>query len=112
MGSETGGRTVPERLHLESMSGKWNKEYTMKLNCFWILAAVLSMGETAMSQGTVEDYNRAYSLRSLYGAQQVYYSGVNPVWIEDTGNFWYVRHTPQGDEYVRVDAARRKRSAL
>lgn len=84
----------------------------MKLNCFWILAAVLSMGETAMSQGTVEDYNRAYSLRSLYGAQQVYYSGVNPVWIEDTGNFWYVRHTPQGDEYVRVDAARRKRSAL
>lgn len=84
----------------------------MKLNCFWILAAVFSMGETAMSQGTVEDYNRAYSLRSLYGAQQVYYSGVNPVWIEDTGNFWYVRHTPQGDEYVRVDAARRKRSAL
>ena len=84
----------------------------MKLNCFWILAAVLSMGETAMSQGTVEDYNRAYSLRSLYGAQQVYYSGVNPVWIEDTGNFWYVRHTPQGDEYVRVDVARRKRSAL
>lgn len=37
---------------------------------------------------------------------------MNPVWIEDTGNFWYVRHTPQGDEYVRVDAARRKRSAL
>lgn len=84
----------------------------MKFSCLWLLGAVLTIGGTAMAQGTVDDYNRAYALRSLYGANQVYYGGVVPTWIGETDNFWYVRQAPEGNEYVRVDAARQKRTAL
>ncbi len=84
----------------------------MKFSCLWLLGSVLTIGGTAMAQGTVDDYNRAYALRSLYGANQVYYGGVVPTWIGETDNFWYVRQAPEGNEYVRVDAARQKRTAL
>lgn len=81
-------------------------------NCLWLLGSVLMMEGTAMAQGTVEDYNRAYALRSEYSAQQIYYSGVVPTWVAESDNFWYVRHTPEGNEYVRVDAAKQKRVPL
>ena len=84
----------------------------MKFNNLWIIGAVLMTSGTALAQGTVEDYNRAYALRSTYGANQVYYSGVIPTWVAETDNFWYIRQTPEGKEYVRVDAAKQKRAPL
>ena len=59
-----------------------------------LMASVFQMS----AQGTVEDYKRAFSLGEKFSASKVYYSNVNPTWIEDTHNFWYVRHTPTGDE--------------
>ena len=64
------------------------------------------------AQGTVEDYNRAYALRERYSMKQVLYAGVVPHWVEQTSSFWYVRQTEKGNEYVKVDAASAKRTAL
>ena len=64
------------------------------------------------AQGTVEDYNRAYALREKYNAKHVLYAGVVPHWVEQTSAFWYVRQTEKGKEYVKVDAASKKRTAL
>lgn len=58
----------------------------------------------AAAQGTTEDYNRAYSLRKAFNAKQVYYSQVYPTWNENGKFFWYVRNTPDGPVYVKVDA--------
>lgn len=64
------------------------------------------------AQGTVEDYNRAYALREKYNVKHVLYAGVVPHWVDQTSAFWYVRQTEKGKEYVKVDAASKKRTAL
>lgn len=64
------------------------------------------------AQGTVEDYNRAYALREKYNAKHVLYAGVVPHWVDQASAFWYVRQTEKGKEYVKVDAASKKRTAL
>lgn len=66
----------------------------------------------AYPQGTVEDYNRAYSLREKYSAKHVLYSNVVPHWVEGADVFWYIRNTARGKEYIKVDAKQSKRSAL
>lgn len=40
------------------------------------------------------------------------YAGVVPHWVDQTSAFWYVRQTEKGKEYVKVDAASKKRTAL
>ena len=78
-----------------------------------LLFALGSMSCTSLwAQGTVEDYNRAYELREKYNAKHVLYAGVVPHWVDQTSAFWYVRQTEKGKEYVKVDAALKKRTAL
>ncbi len=80
-----------------------------------ITMAVVLLAVTAsniLAQGTVEDYKRAYSLRQKFSKDKVYYSDVNPQWIDGTHTFWYIRHTPEGDRYVKVDADKRTRTDL
>ncbi len=78
-----------------------------------LLFALGSMSCTSLwAQGTVEDYNRAYELREKYNAKHVLYAGVVPHWVDQTSSFWYVRQTEKGKEYVKVDAASKKRTAL
>lgn len=78
-----------------------------------LAAALLALLPAAAgAQGTAEDYNRAYSLRTKYSDNLVYYNRVNPKWIDGTSRFWYVRNTPEGDKYVVVDAATQKRTPL
>lgn len=87
----------------------------MTMNIFkgFTLAALLLAGAvTLVAQGTVEDYKRAYSLRGKFTSDKVYYSGVSPRWIGDTHTFWYVRHTPEGNRYVKVDADKQTRTDL
>lgn len=76
------------------------------------IGIALLTGGMALAQGTVEDYNRAYELREKYNSKHVFYSNVNPQWIDGTNLFWYVRNTPKGNEYVKVDAGKQKRTAL
>ena len=77
-----------------------------------IIAALLATALQASAQGTVEDYKRAFSLGEKFSASKVYYSNVRPSWIGETHNFWYVRHTPEGDEYVLVNADKKTRKPL
>ena len=85
----------------------------MKLDKLGLLMiAMLLNGGMAIAQGTVDDYNRAYSLRDKFNANKVFYSNVNPEWIEGTHQFWYVRNTPEGRIYVAVHADKKGRKEL
>lgn len=59
------------------------------------------------AQGTLEDYNRAYSIRQKYSSRNCYYTNANPRWQPDSDSFWYIRNTPDGDVLVTVDATTR-----
>ena len=84
----------------------------MKLAKLALWAAMFLSGSMAMAQGTVDDYRRAYALREKYSADNVFYSDVMPRWIEDTHSLWYVRKTPEGRQYVYVDADKKDRKEL
>lgn len=84
----------------------------MKVSKLGLLVAMFLSGSMAVAQGTVEDYRRAYSLREKFSANKVFYSNVNPQWIEGTHQFWYVRHTPDGRIYVSVNADKKARKEL
>lgn len=84
----------------------------MKMVRLGLSVAMLLCGGMAIAQGTVEDYNRAYSLREKFSANKVFYSNVTPTWIEGTHQFWYVRNTPEGRIYVSVNADKKGRKEL
>ena len=77
-----------------------------------LLAVLLFCTNTAVAQGTIEDYRRAYSSGEKFSANKVFYSNVNPEWIDETHHFWYVRNTPEGHLYVLVDADHKNRKDL
>ena len=75
----------------------------MKINRIVTISAMLLVGAVAaMAQGTLDDYNRAYSLREKFNAKHVYYSNVTPSWIGDSHSFWYVRETPEGLSLIHI----------
>ncbi len=84
------------------------KKYFLRI----ALPLMLLSSGPAFAQGTLEDYNRAYSLRQKFSGYQVYHSDVNPHWVTGTSSFWYLQRTPQGNEYLLVDADRQIRRPL
>lgn len=84
------------------------KKYVLKI----ALPLLLLSSGPLFAQGTLEDYNRAYSLRQKFSGYQVYHSDVNPHWVTGTSSFWYLQRTPQGNEYLLVDADRQTRRPL
>lgn len=79
---------------------------------FLLLGLACSFSAEVLAQGTVDDYNRAYSLRQKYSARNVLYSDVVPHWINKSDAFWYICNTEKGKEYVKVDASDSKRIPL
>lgn len=84
----------------------------MKISTLGLMALLLLSGSKGMAQGTAEDYRRAYALKEKFSNDQVFYSSVNPQWIEDTHYFWYIRHTPEGRIYTCVSADQKTRKNL
>ena len=84
------------------------KKYVLKI----ALPLLLLSSGPVFAQGTLDDYNRAYSLRQKFSGYQVYHSDVNPHWVTGTSSFWYLQRTPQGNEYLLVDADRQTRRPL
>lgn len=78
----------------------------------FLIAAVAMTGLSALSQGTLEDFNRAFSAPKKFSARNVYYSNVRPVWLAGKPSFWYVREMPGSRQYVVVDAQAKKRVPL
>ena len=77
-----------------------------------ILTFSVMCAVSAPAQGTVDDYNRAYTLREKYGMHNVYNGTVNPVWISGTHKFWYVNESPDGREYTIIDADKKSRTKM
>jgi len=71
----------------------------------WIATATLLIASpTAPAQGKLEDYQRAQQFLPGNVRHLVYVADVNPHWIEKTSRFWYRKTSPQGSEFVLVDA--------
>ncbi|HET7733973.1 MAG TPA: DPP IV N-terminal domain-containing protein, partial [Paludibacter sp.] len=81
------------------------KKGTLLALTIWLI------GQSLFAQGTVEDYNRAFSLTDRL-KDKVFYSNVTPQWIGKSDRFWYIRYTPQGKTYMLVDAQKKTRTAL
>ena len=74
-----------------------------------IIGSIISLcfAVNAWSQGTLDDYNRAYSLRELYSSNNVLNSGVVPHFINGTSKFWYKTRRESGEVYVVVDPVKK-----
>jgi len=81
------------------------KKGTLLTLTIWLI------GQSLFAQGTVEDYNRAFSLTDRL-KDKVFYSNVTPQWIGKSDRFWYIRYTPQGKTYTLVDAQKKNRTML
>ena len=68
--------------------GTWNSKLGTA-NCF--------------AQGTVDDYNRAYSLQKKFSSQNVYHWAQNIRWIDSTHVFHYSVQTPEGQRFIVYD---------
>jgi dipeptidyl aminopeptidase/acylaminoacyl peptidase len=65
---------------------------------------ILILSQTiSFSQGTADDYKRADDL-ARNTMSKVFYGNVRPSWIGNTGNLFYENLTPDGTEYVIVNA--------
>ena len=58
----------------------------------------------SLAQGTVDDYNRAYSLYAKFNAQNVYHWAQNVRWVDSTHVFHYSVQTPEGQRFIVFDA--------
>ncbi len=78
----------------------------------WLMLIVLTIGFTsAYSQGTVEDYKQAISLRKTYEGK-VYHTPERFNWIDSTQFCWYVNNTREGDRYMIVNAGNSSQELL
>ena len=59
---------------------------------------------SAAAQGTVEDYNRAYALKTTFSADSVFNWARNIAWRDSSHVLHYQISTPQGKRYVVYDA--------
>jgi dipeptidyl-peptidase 4 len=75
-------------------------------NRFWVWPfALVFLGlPVAHAQGTLADYQRAQQFLPGNLRHLVSLADVNPHWIEKTNRFWYRKVTPQGSQFVLVDA--------
>ena len=84
----------------------------MKTNKIILALAFILGGGTLWAQGSLEDYQRAYSMRQKYGMDKVLNMNVMPQWVEGTHSFWYMQQTPQGKKYLLVDADKKGKKEL
>ena len=57
----------------------------------------------SLAQGSVDDYNRAYSLQANFTTQNVHYWAQNVRWIDSTHVFHYSVQTPEGQRFILFD---------
>ncbi|MBN2766354.1 MAG: DPP IV N-terminal domain-containing protein [Paludibacteraceae bacterium] len=76
-----------------------------------ILAIFSTLSLVLVSQGTHEDYKRAFSLNEKF-RDKVFYSGISPHWIGKSNTFWYISNTPEGRIYTLVDVNKKTKKTL
>lgn len=83
----------------------------MKPFIYFILLSVLFLPLTGKAQGTLADYRRAGEINRLY-QEKVFYSDIRPVWIGNTHRFWYIQNSPEGKNFLLVDAEKKTKKPL
>ena len=71
---------------------------------FSLLIVLLSVTLATAAQGSIDDYNRAYSVARKYSADKVLNTRIEAHWLGDTHTFWYTLQGNEGVEYLLVDA--------
>jgi dipeptidyl aminopeptidase/acylaminoacyl peptidase len=72
---------------------------------WWVVGfALLSFLPPAWAQGTLTDYQRAQQFLPGNLRHSISLADVNPHWIEKSNQFWYRKTTPQGSQFILVDA--------
>lgn len=61
--------------------------------------------EPLAAQGTLDDYNRAYSLSAAFSSSKVYHWAHNVEWKDSSDVYHYVIDTPEGRRYIVGNAA-------
>lgn len=74
--------------------------------------SLLMAASAAMAQGTTDDYNRAYSLRTLFNADSVLHWARNVAWQDSSHTLHYEVMTPEGKRYVAYNADRKTADAF
>ena len=76
------------------------------LPCYFVTLLLCSFvsASPCFAQGTVDDYNRAYSLYAKFNAQNVYHWAQNVRWVDSTHVFHYSVQTPEGQRFIVFDA--------
>ena len=68
------------------------------------ISLFLASATTAVAQGTLQDYNRAYALRHQFSADSVYHWARSTAWCDSSHVLHYQISTPQGKKYIAYDA--------
>ena len=69
-----------------------------------LLSTLFVVSAGAMAQGTLADYNRAYSLSNKFNNDNVYNSPVDIKFKDSTNTYYYTENTATGKRYVAMDA--------
>ena len=70
------------------------------------ILALAAMPLSAMSQGTAQDYKRAYSLYEKFKADNVLHSVSNVAWKDSSTMLGYNIQTADGRRWITYDAAK------
>src|SRR5213082_2070222 len=71
-----------------------------------LVAALFQLLPCAFTQGTLEDYQRAQRFLPGNLRHSIYVAEVSAHWMDKTNRFWYHKDSPQGSEFIVVDADR------
>ena len=82
------------------------RNFVTLLPCYFVTLLLCSFvsASPCFAQGTVDDYNRAYSLYAKFNAQNVYHWAQNVRWVDSTHVFYYSVQTPEGQRFIVFDA--------
>ena len=82
------------------------RNFVTLLPCYFVTLLLCSFvsASPCFAQGTVDDYNRAYSLYAKFNAQNVYHWAQNVRWVDSTHVFHYSVQTPDGQRFIVFDA--------
>lgn len=69
-----------------------------------LLSTLFVVSAGAMAQGTLADYNRAYSLSNKFSNDNVYNSPADIKFKDSTSTYYYTENTATGKRYVAMDA--------
>jgi dipeptidyl aminopeptidase/acylaminoacyl peptidase len=73
--------------------------------CVLMTVVGMSLPMALFAQGKPEDYKRANSFNDLV-RDKVFHNPATVSWIEKQNKFWYMNTTPEGKEFILVDAAK------